>query len=501
MTEEEALEANTLKRNPEADSGAKTAPKAESNAETAPADSGETNTVDGSSEGKLEPETNAEGYKKYMRYFKKPSESSGAEKHQEMPGFKVRKSKDPVKVLISGDVRGKFRKLFATAKLFQDRVGPFSAMFCVGDFFSRDGTYSELKPFLEGQQRIPVPTYFICGEERGEATDLLRVKEEASESKTPAPLRLCENLHFLGRQGRMDICGLSVGYLSGRFHPEHFLKPPDKTEHLKAYNSWYCDDHLDDLLDNTGGGTEEETPDLKNGIDVLLTSEWPQFDLSFELPELPEHLANPSSRETIGSPAVGALVGGIATRYHFAGSHNIYYSLPPFRNKRHNTRFYALAGIGNAAKQKSLKAFSVIPVASMSSPELEVMQKEASPNPFETEATNQEDAEKNKTQKMVTVDKGEAQKNTYVFHDGICKSHEVYDDGRWKCAYCGNVNYARQNKHCNMRKCQAPAPPCIRPVEKVEHHSEKEEKKVKRAKKDSIYAAQRPKKRRGPKNE
>ena len=33
--------------------------------------------------------------------------------------------------------------------------------------------------------------------------------------------------------------------------------------------------------------------------------------------------------------------------------------------------------------------------------------------------------------------------------------HEEYEDGRWKCGLCGNVNYKHQKSKCNMRNCQA----------------------------------------------
>eukprot|EP00466_Bigelowiella_natans_P014490 jgi/Bigna1/67266/fgenesh1_pg.3_\ len=498
-------------------------------------------------------------YKKYMTYFKKPKiphEQDESKANTTMAGFTQAETtptvrSDPVKILVCGDVRGQFNVLFARAKKFQERVGPFEALFCVGDFFapSEDGHVEELRPYLEGTKNIPIPTYFIGGKETGEAaTELLRMrsvgsddsegggkteKKEMNEKTTAQParvLKLAENLSFLGRQGRVDIAGLSVAFLSGRFSPEYFMNPPDYEEHLKPYNTWYCDDHLDDLLDNAGGDPDivPANSPLRKGVDLLLTSEWPQFDEKFPLPDLPESLSTPEARETLGSPAVGALVGGIATRYHFVGSHDLYYTLSPYRNRVHSTRFYALAGIGNKEKQKSMKAFSIVnkfnkinvnvPVASMADSELKTMHKEAEANPFDADEKKEEEASSSGAgggedggkgttgpKAAPTVSRApEGEKNASVFHNGLLKVHEVYEDGRWKCAFCGNVNYARQNKQCNMRKCQAPAPPCLRKEKTQPKESSDEVKKpvaTKRKKKDSIYYAQRPKKRRGPKNE
>lgn len=88
--------------------------------------------------------------------------------------------------------------------------------------------------------------------------------------------------------------------------------------------------------------------------------------------------------------------------------------------------------------------------------------------------------------------------------------HEEYEDGRWKCYLCGNVNYKHQNKRCNMRNCRAPryanmpdsppvAPRSIGVTTKEEAiaaaEAEAEELARKKApKRVSLYANQRPQK-------
>ncbi|GAB5370398.1 hypothetical protein AAMO2058_001489500 [Amorphochlora amoebiformis] len=485
-------------------------------------------------------------YRKYMRYFKKDSVSKEEEgpKGEGSAEAKVEAASQadeivatqetPIKILVSGDVKGKFNKLFSSAARFEEKVGPFGALFCVGDFFAEDGSIGELEPYLKGQKTLPLDTYFVAGKETGQGANLLKMerskekrlsKQEKKDDVDVSPVarsspmvKICDKLWYLGRKGRVDIAGLSVGYLSGRFHAQFFPDPPDKEEELKGYVPWYCEDHLDDILDLTGGGPEalKAGDPLQKGIDILLTSEWPSFDFEAPPASLPEFIKSDKKRlMELGSPAVGALVGGIASRYHFAASEDIYFAMPAYRNKSHSTRFYALASVGNTNKEKSMKAFNVVPLRQMSLQLLKQHQQTADGSPFVTEATPEDLKAPPSSQTagpaQAPVSKGPqiSRENASVFHNGLCKSHEVYGDGRWKCAFCGNVNYARQNKQCNMRKCNAPAPPCLRPTDKkaakdksdLNEEDDDKPKTKRRSKKESIYFSQRPKKRRGPKNE
>lgn len=85
--------------------------------------------------------------------------------------------------------------------------------------------------------------------------------------------------------------------------------------------------------------------------------------------------------------------------------------------------------------------------------------------------------------------------------------HEEFEDGRWKCGLCGNINLKHQKKHCNMRSCQAPRDPDAPPeparvmgaTTKEEAIAAIEEEKAREAKKKepkrvSLYANQRPQK-------
>lgn len=504
-------------------------------------------------------------YKKYMTY-KAPIEpepkdpapmptpaASDGDRHGDEGGPMAA----PVRFLVAGDARGQFRRLFVTAQKYQAKAGPFAALLCVGDFFGpqvagEDNT-CELQPYLTGKARVPIPTYFICGREGGAGADLIGSmllqaaqkmatknagKDEAKDAKSKVessvPIRLCENLHFLGRRGVAHVSGLRVAFLSGCFSIDDFLSSPRETEG-GAYCANYCEDQLDDLVDlieAQGSGHEDCGPKLGGsgrkgrGVDVILTAEWPRLNPdAAPLPtDLPEPLASDEQALThLGCPGVAALMGGIDARYHFAGTQGVYYAMKPYKNTVHSTRFYAMGWVNGAKKNKSIKAFAVVPVGKMSKRSLRDLRSAADANPFvpskdpvNVQAKDGQAETPSSEPRQVgpaVGSKADIKGNASVFHNGLCKTHTVFPDGRWECAFCGNVNFARQNKQCNIRKCMAPAPPCVRPAvgvapkpkrgeESVENGAVKTAVKTgKRSKKESIYASQRPRKRRGPRNE
>ena len=227
------------------------------------------------------------------------------------------------KVLVAADVAGRHRELFAAAeKAHTGKAGPFDALFCVGRFFGspslsvsspstaggsndhaapkgeskggeggeggreEEDLDAELREYLEGRSKVPLPTFFITGGEDSErspssrpsplraAADAAaaaaadRAGEEAAardaqaggrlrvsalsaslaaEAKADAAAaaseaaaaaaaavmadgcELCPNLTYLGAAGRRDVGGLSVCFLSGVFDPD-FYGIADPTE-------------------------------------------------------------------------------------------------------------------------------------------------------------------------------------------------------------------------------------------------------------------------------
>ena len=127
-------------------------------------------------------------------------------------------TKMSTKVLIAGDTCGQFAKLMKAVGSANAKAGPFDACFCVGGFFGADAR-RELIPYLTGQAKVPVPTYFILGAEpEGELP--VALPEEGCE--------LCPNLTYLGRRGCREVegCGgLTVAFLSGVHSAAEFSKP------------------------------------------------------------------------------------------------------------------------------------------------------------------------------------------------------------------------------------------------------------------------------------
>jgi hypothetical protein len=117
-----------------------------------------------------------------------------------------------VKVLVCGDTNGNFKSLFLRVEKLQKKHD-FSVLFCVGTFFSdKLDCAKQLGPYLCGEEKVPMPTYFIMGADKH--TDAVDDKAEGGE--------LCPNLHYLGRAGVKEVGGLRVAYLSGVYDPVFF---------------------------------------------------------------------------------------------------------------------------------------------------------------------------------------------------------------------------------------------------------------------------------------
>jgi hypothetical protein len=130
----------------------------------------------------------------------------------------------------------------------------------VGQFFGNDN--DELQPYISSAKQIPIPTYFVCGNE----PQFTLLQDDNKE--------VCTNLKFLGRSGIRDIAGLRVAFLSGVYQPESFRnadQPPSFCHYTRS------DVKL--LLEAPRSGFE-------NGVDIFLSSEWPrnfQSTLSYGL--------------------------------------------------------------------------------------------------------------------------------------------------------------------------------------------------------------------------
>ena len=124
--------------------------------------------------------------------------------------------------------------------------GPFSLLFCIGQFFSsseRDN--GQLQPFLSGLTPLPVPTFFIAGDEQHHALiDGLSAGGE-----------LCPGLTYLGRAGVAKLGGLSVGFLSGLYDSERYFDV-DEEQRLTRYDAHYVEDDVIKLSKEAAGESQ-----------------------------------------------------------------------------------------------------------------------------------------------------------------------------------------------------------------------------------------------------
>lgn len=255
------------------------------------------------------------------------------------------------KILVCGDVCGEFEALFKRVNIVNKKAGPFNLLLCVGEFFS--DANSQWTPYKLGASKVPIPTY------------VLGPSKEAHKKHYP-DLRGCElaeNVIYLGPAGIYPCSsGLRVAYCSG-------LKtsPPGL--------SGYTNKKMGEL----------ETEGKQSGIiDILITSQWPNFVTTFA--------TKPSGCDlnAVGCDLVARLANSLQPRYHFAAAPpGVFYERLPYRNHlvlqetpRQCTRFIGLAGVGNSAKSKWLYAFSITPATHCRKEELTVQPSDLTECPY-----------------------------------------------------------------------------------------------------------------------
>lgn len=144
----------------------------------------------------------------------------------------------------------------------------------------------------------------------------------------------------MGKRGLYTLSsGLKIVYLSGI--------ESDKS------SEWQFDKEDVKAVRNSCFASKTNMGDYR-GIDILLTSQWPQGIYE---------------KETNTSKFVSWLAAEIRPRYHFCGLNGVYYERLPYRNLGGNvtqlelaTRFISLANVGNVAKDKYIYALNVAPV-------------------------------------------------------------------------------------------------------------------------------------------
>ncbi|KAH9328019.1 hypothetical protein KI387_000127, partial [Taxus chinensis] len=122
------------------------------------------------------------------------------------------------RILLCGDVLGRLNALFKRVATVNKANGPFDALLCVGQFFPNHvEELDEMKQYVQGQQEIPLPTYFIGDFGEGVASVLCAAKLKSAEQGFKMEgIPVCNNIYWLKGSGKFILHGLSIAYLAGR---------------------------------------------------------------------------------------------------------------------------------------------------------------------------------------------------------------------------------------------------------------------------------------------
>ncbi|CAH1785742.1 unnamed protein product [Owenia fusiformis] len=266
-------------------------------------------------------------------------------------------SNTTLRVLVAGDVQGKFGTLYKRVDSIQKKTGAFDLLLCVGDFFGDDD--SEWAHYVMGSKKVPIPT-FILGPNK-ESHKRFFTEDDGGE--------LCENVTLLGSQGvYTGSSGLKIAYISGMEG-----EAADPT-------------HFDS---STGESLRGPLVDAKfRGVDILLSSQWPA--------DVEKYATSPEGVESTktGSRIISQLALSLRPRYHFAALEGSFYERQPYRNHRvlaerekHVSRFIGLASVGNPQKKKWLYAFNITPMSQMDTAKLTEQPQDVTECPFKLDSS------------------------------------------------------------------------------------------------------------------
>ncbi|KAG8228296.1 hypothetical protein J437_LFUL007014 [Ladona fulva] len=279
---------------------------------------------------------------------------------------------EKLKILVCGDVDGKFSTLFSRVNSINKKSGPFDFLLCVGNFFGRSN--EEWASLKNGDMKVPVPTYVLG------PNDPRHVQYYSDIDGC----ELCPNINYLGKRGLYRTSsGLRMAYVSGSESSAAGSRHSNSGESSSDRPEYFVEADVtavrDECIRSASGSFR--------GIDLLLTSQWPSGILSglktLQLRDEPK-----------GSPLISWLAAQVKPRYHFCAMDGIHCERPPYRNylpddgdtselgDGHSTRFISLAKVGNNQKLKWLYAVSVMPLDKMSALELNQRTTDETPCPY-----------------------------------------------------------------------------------------------------------------------
>ncbi|BFG05225.1 CWF19-like protein 1 homolog [Drosophila madeirensis] len=312
------------------------------------------------------------------------------------------------KILVVGDVRGRFKQLFQRVEQVNKKAGPFEILCCVGDFFGDDKQNEELIAYKNGFKHITVPTYILGPNQ----------KEHGKHFENLSDGEICTNLTYLGKRGVYTLTsGVKIAYLSG-------VESAGAADLAKSNHEFTKSDVFavrNSCLVSKNCSTEYR------GVDVLLTSQWP-----YGMQE---------TENATASKLISFLCREVKPRYHFCAINGTYFECPPFRMPKDETtqfelctRFISLADVGNAEKAKYIYALTLKPVDK--SRLLDLVQKTTNEIPCPFAGLDLAGA----------VDKNDTSENRQYFYDmetkkskgqrGYGKKRRMQELDQEKCWFC-----------------------------------------------------------------
>jgi len=247
--------------------------------------------------------------------------------------------------VVLGDVNGKFMAVFQKVGGLHSKNN-FSFALVVGNLFASPGTVTDedardIEKLINGEIRIPLPTYFVLGTQELPTPVIKKLDESDGE--------LCENLIFLGKRAIFKTSqGIRIVALGGSR-----ISSPTADEQKDRYLPVY---------------SESDAKVLRgaNSADILITSQWPDGIRNGSKIELD------TDDNLEAQTCVAELCTALKPRYHFSTSLVFYEREPFFHDRRadqsetfHITRFISLGSYTSPNKAKWIYAFSLDPTASL----------------------------------------------------------------------------------------------------------------------------------------
>ncbi|XP_014665248.1 PREDICTED: CWF19-like protein 1 [Priapulus caudatus] len=257
-----------------------------------------------------------------------------------------------IKIIVCGDVKGQFKSLFNRVTSINKKNGPFEMLLCVGEFFAAsESAKTEWEDCVRGNINVPLSTFILGANE----TEYGRYYSSGKEGE------LCRNITYLGKKGLFSAgSGLKIAYLSGQEQHNEIGSTGGGSAGTggDSQGLGFAAKDVTNLLDTITQST------VSNGVDILLTSQWPSGVSNYTKSPVGLEESN-----KLDSRAIAQLALALKPRYHFAGSKGIYFERHPYRNHKilaetaqHVTRFIGLADYGNSSKYKAMYAFTVTPM-------------------------------------------------------------------------------------------------------------------------------------------